>query len=144
MISQTAEYALRAIVYLSMNSNSAFTTKQIAAATKVPPAYLSKVMQALVRGNLVQSQRGCGGGFALTKPPSEINALEILEAVDPIRRIHSCPLTLETHGTNLCALHKRIDEATAMLEKYYAETNISEILSIPTSSIPLCENAKLS
>jgi len=51
---------------------------------------------------------------------------------------------LESHGTNLCALHKRIDEATAMLEKYYAETNISEILSIATSSIPLCENAKLS
>lgn len=97
-------------------------------------------MQALVRGNLVQSQRGCGGGFALTKPPTEITALEILEAVDPIRRIHSCPLTLESHGTNLCALHKRIDDATAMLEKYYADTNISEILSRPTSTIPLCES----
>ncbi|MBX9952276.1 MAG: Rrf2 family transcriptional regulator [Candidatus Obscuribacterales bacterium] len=67
MISQTAEYALREIVFLSMNSSSAFTTKQIAAATKFPPAYLSKIMQALVRGNLVQSQRDCGGGVCTDK-----------------------------------------------------------------------------
>ncbi|PZM84140.1 MAG: transcriptional regulator [Candidatus Melainabacteria bacterium] len=141
MISHTAEYALRAIVFLAMNKNTAFTTKQIAAATKVPPAYLSKVMQALVRANLVQSQRGCGGGFALAKPPSEITALEILQAVDPIERIRTCPLGLESHGSNLCALHKKIDDATAIIEKSFAETNIEDILAQPTPSVPLCERA---
>ena len=63
MISQTAEYALRAVVFLSMNVDAAFTTQQIAVATKVPAAYLSKVMQSLVRAGLVRSQRGLGGGF---------------------------------------------------------------------------------
>lgn len=142
MISQTAEYALRAIVFLAMNTSSAFTTQQIAVGTKVPPAYLSKVMQALVKAKLVRSQRGCGGGFVLTRTPAEICTLEIVNAVDPIQRIKHCPLGLESHGTNLCALHRKIDDATAIIERSFAETSISDILSRPTQSIPLCETPK--
>lgn len=139
MISQTAEYALRAIVYLSMNPGNAFTTQQISVATKVPAAYLSKVLQSLVRARLVQSQRGLGGGFVLTNKPEKINILEVLDAVDPIQRIRTCPLGLKAHGTNLCALHKKLDDATAIIEKTFADTTIAEILARPTASIPLCE-----
>lgn len=76
MISQTAEYALRAIVYLAMNPDSAFTTQQISATTKVPAAYLSKVLQSLAKAGLVKSQRGLGGGFVLTKSPENISGKE--------------------------------------------------------------------
>lgn len=139
MISQTAEYALRAIVYLAMNPGNAFTTQQISLTTKVPAAYLSKVLQSLVRAGLVQSQRGLGGGFILTKAPERINILEVLDAVDPIQRIRRCPLGLKAHGTTLCALHKKLDDATAIIEKTFADTTIAEILARPTASIPLCE-----
>ena len=139
MISQTAEYALRAVVYLAMNPGNAFTTQQISLTTKVPAAYLSKVLQSLVRARLVQSQRGLGGGFVLTKLPQEINILEVLDAVDPIQRIRTCPLGLKAHGTTLSALHKKLDDATAIIEKTFADTTIAEILARPTASIPLCE-----
>jgi Rrf2 family protein len=139
MISQTAEYALRAIVYLAMNPGNAFTTQQISLTTKVPAAYLSKVLQSLVRAQLVQSQRGLGGGFLLTKAPEEINILEVLNAVDPIQRIRTCPLGLKVHGTTLCALHKKLDDATAIIEKTFSDTTIAEILARPTASTPLCE-----
>lgn len=139
MISQTAEYALRAVVFLAMNPGNAFTTQQISLTTKVPPAYLSKVLQSLVRARLVQSQRGLGGGFVLTNLPEEINILQVLNAVDPIQRIRTCPLGLTAHGTNLCALHKKLDDATAIIEKTFADTTIAEILARPTASIPLCE-----
>ncbi len=137
MISQTAEYALRAIVYLAMNADSAFTTQQISTATKVPAAYLSKVLQSLVKANLVRSQRGHGGGFVLQKVPSQITILEIISSVDPIRRIRTCPLGLDTHGINLCALHKKIDDATAIIEKTFADATVADILAKPTASIPL-------
>jgi Rrf2 family transcriptional regulator, nitric oxide-sensitive transcriptional repressor len=139
MISQTAEYALRAIVFLAMNPGGAFTTQQIAQTTKVPSAYLSKVLKSLVRSGLVQSQRGLGGGFVLTKPAEDLNILEVLNAVDPIQRIRSCPLGLKAHGTVLCALHKRLDDATAVIEKSFADTTIAELLARPTASIPLYE-----
>lgn len=139
MISQTAEYALRAIVYLAMNPGSAFTTQQISETTKVPAAYLSKVLQSLSKAHLVKSQRGLGGGFVLTKLPENISILEVLNAVDPIQRVRSCPLGLKAHGKVLCALHKRLDDATASIEKTFAQTTIAEILARPTPSTPLVE-----
>ena len=55
MISQTAEYALRAIVYLADNPTDAQTAEAIAKGTKVPVGYLAKIMQGLARSGLVTS-----------------------------------------------------------------------------------------
>ena len=139
MISQTAEYALRAIVFLAMNSDSAYTTVQIAAATRVPSAYLSKVLKSLVRAELIQSQRGFGGGFMLSKSAEQITIFEVLNAVDPMQRIRTCPLGIEAHGTTLCALHKRLDDATAVIENAFRDSTIGDLLARPTKSIPLCD-----
>ena len=54
MISQTAEYALRAVVYLAGTAGAPRTTSQISAATAAPAGYLSKVMQGLSRARLDQ------------------------------------------------------------------------------------------
>ncbi len=97
MISQTAEYALRAITYLADQERTPHTTAQIAEATQIPAGYLAKVMQSLSRVRVVKSQRGLNGGFTLSRDPSELNLLEIINAVDPIRRFHECPLGLPTH-----------------------------------------------
>ncbi|MEZ4537577.1 MAG: Rrf2 family transcriptional regulator [Cyanobacteriota/Melainabacteria group bacterium] len=83
MISQTAEYALRAMVFLAMNQDNAQVTERIAGGTKVPASYLSKVLQSLSRAGLVKSQRGLGGGFSLAKAPESTTILEIINAVDP-------------------------------------------------------------
>lgn len=140
MISQTAEYALRAVVFLAMNPRSAYTTQQISTSTKVPAAYLAKVMLSLVRASIVHSQRGQGGGFVLQKPAVALTILEVIAAVDPIQRIKTCPLGLDAHGADLCALHKRLDDATAAIERAFAETTIGEILARPTKSLPLCDS----
>lgn len=139
MISRTGEYALRAIVFLSMNKDSAHTAQQISTGTRVPTAYLSKVLQSLVKAKLVRSQRGCGGGYVLTKPPHKINILEVLNAVDPFQRIRACPLNIKAHGTELCALHKKIDDATAIIERTFEQATIADILASPTKSVPLKE-----
>ena len=70
VISQTAEYALRAIVYLAKMPDEAHITREIAEATRVPSGYLAKVMQTLVKADLVQSRRGLGGGFTLGRSPA--------------------------------------------------------------------------
>ncbi len=139
MISQTAEYALRAMVFIAMNSDSPQVTERIARGTKVPSSYLSKILQLLAKSGLVKSQRGIGGGFILTAPPSKVSILEIVNAVDPIKRIDTCPLDLSSHGVVLCALHKRLDEAIQLVEQAFEKTTLKEILSKPTRSIPLCE-----
>ena len=138
MISQTAEYALRAIVYLADQRGSPRTTAQIAEATQVPPGYLAKVMQSLSRTKLVHSQRGLNGGFTLTRDPAGLPMLEIIEAVDPIRRFHECPLGLPTHHDDLCPLHRNLEEAAALLAEKFSSTSVADLLNVPGDKKPLC------
>jgi Rrf2 family nitric oxide-sensitive transcriptional repressor len=139
VFSQTVEYALRAVVHLADHSPSPRTTDQIAAATLVPKPYLSKVIQGLCAAQILQSKRGVGGGVALVKSPSELTILDVVNAVEPIARIRQCPLGLKTHGLRLCPLHKRMDNALAMVEAAFRQTTLAEVLAEPTSSRPLCE-----
>lgn len=139
MFSQTVEYALRAVVYLAGQAPAPRTTEDIARATKVPQAYLAKVLQNLVEKGIVRSQRGVGGGIALAKEPDELTILEVVNAVDPIKRITTCPLDLAAHGVRLCPLHRRVDNALAAVEKAFRSTTLAEILAEPTASKPLCE-----
>lgn len=140
MISQTAEYALRAMVFLAMRG-SASIGQEIAQTTKVPPGYLSKIMQQLVKAKLVNSQRGIGGGFVLSRAAKDISILDVVNAVDPIQRIKTCPLGISSHGFNLCPLHKRLADATAHVESAFAETNLSEL--VEESQSPLCSSVPL-
>jgi Rrf2 family nitric oxide-sensitive transcriptional repressor len=138
VISQTVEYALRAVVHLASVAPAARTTEQIATATLVPRAYLSKVLQSLAKGGVVLSTRGIGGGMSLVKTPEELTILEVVNAVEPIQRIRTCPLGLPAHGTHLCPLHKRVDNALAMMEQAFAKTTLAEVLAEPSRSVPLC------
>jgi Rrf2 family protein len=141
MFSQTVEYSLRAVVTLAQNKGKACTAQQISELTQVPGPYLSKVMQVLVRSGLVHSQRGLHGGFVLAKEPSEINILDVVDAVEPFKRIRTCPLGLETHD-ELCPLHRCLDQGMALAEQAYRTTTIDELLTEPDSVTPLCEIPK--
>lgn len=139
MFSRTVEYALRAVAHLAYMSPEGRTTEQLAEATKVPRAYLSKVLQGLRRAGVVKSQRGVGGGVALVKSPTELTILEVVNAVEPIARIQSCPLGLASHGVRLCPLHKRLDNALAYVEAAFKSSTLAEVLAEPSTSIPLCD-----
>ena len=138
MISQTAEYALRAVVHLVSRPDEPQTTQQIAETTRVPMAYLSKVLQALVRAGLIHSQRGLHGGITLLKQPEAISVYDVIQAVDPLQRITTCPLGLQAHGTHLCPLHRRIDDALCHVEQAFRESTIADLLQEPSTSRPLC------
>jgi Rrf2 family protein len=138
MISSTAEYALRAVVVLA-TAGAPKTVHDISAQSMVPADYLAKVLQSLARAGLVTAQRGRGGGFVLALEPDRITVLDVVSAVDPIRRIKSCPLGIKAHGTRLCPLHGRLDAAMRSVEEAFSASTIADILSEPTTSRPLCE-----
>ena len=140
MITITTEYALRTIVFLATRGDNPATTQQIADATRVPFGYLSKVLQSLNRAGLINSQRGLHGGSTLARPPERINVLSVLDAVGPLQRIKSCPLGLKSHGVNLCALHRRLDDAMAMVEAAFRASTIADLLAEKGPSIPLCDS----
>ena len=138
MISQTAEYALRAIVFLARHPDAPQTRTQIADATCVPSGYLAKVMQNLARVGLVHSQRGLNGGFVLAHLPDDVSVLDVINAVDPIRRFPECPLGIKNHGRRLCPLHHRLDGVAQAAEDSLARTKVAELLGVVGARKPSC------
>lgn len=138
MISQTAEYALRAVVYLAEQGEHPRTNTEIAAGTEVPVGYLAKVMQSLSRAGVVNAQRGPNGGFTLKDSASALTMLEVVNAVDPIRRYPECPLKLAHHGKNLCPLHRSLDDTAKLAEENFGNTTIADLLNVPQTRKPLC------
>lgn len=138
MISQTTEYALRAVVWLAANPEKPLTAQQIAEATRVPAGYLAKVLQGLSRAGLLHSQRGLGGGFTLARDPSSLTMWEVVQAVDPMKRIHECPLGFEAHGDELCPLHQQLDQAIANIEQTFTTCTIDKLIDPAHGSSPLC------
>lgn len=138
MLPKTAEYALRATVWLARTPDQAESADHLAEAIRVPRRYLHKVLQDLVRAGLVRSQSGPGGGYALDRDPSEISILDVVNAVGPIERIRSCPLGLESH-TSLCALHHELDQAYATVQEAFARVRVADLVDRPSRISPLCE-----
>lgn len=127
MISQTVEYSLRAMSHLASRVGTPATSAAIAEATQVPHGYLSKLMSDLVRANLVRSSRGRKGGFTLARSPEDITVLDIVNAVDPIRRVEHCPLNNPMH-TRLCALHQCLDDAMAYIERVFSQATLCAVV----------------
>jgi Rrf2 family transcriptional regulator, nitric oxide-sensitive transcriptional repressor len=136
MLSQSVEYALRAVVFLAREGEPR-TTAPVAEATQVPAAYLSKVLQGLSRAGIVRSQRGIGGGMTLVPEPAELTILDVVNAVDPLQRIETCPLGLLEHGVKLCALHRRLDNAMKSVEDAFRNSTLADVLADPNPSVPL-------
>jgi Rrf2 family protein len=128
LFSQTIEYALRAVVHLASLDGDPVTSETIAGATQVPQGYLSKIMRDLVVAGIADSRRGPHGGFTLARDPARISILDVVNAVDPIRRIDRCPLGNPEH-MKLCPLHRRLDDAAAQIESTFRSTSIAELVS---------------
>ena len=107
-LTKKADYGLMALKYLAeqtlqsglSGAAGAQSAKDIADAYHIPPQLLAKILQTLTREGLLVSHAGTNGGYALARHPSQINAFEVIRAIDGPLFITSC---ITIHGT--CDLH---------------------------------------
>ncbi len=117
MLSRTSEYAIRALILLAGAPDAAATAGDIARRTHVPRGYLSKVMRSLVVAGLVVSHRGRRGGFALARHPRAITVLEVVNAVEAVRRVRPAPA--ETAPGPTRPLRRGVNSAIDGLESVF-------------------------
>ena len=132
------EYALRAVVCLAQNDDKALTARHISTLTRVPAGYMSKVLQLLGKAGLARATRGRGGGYQLAASPNELSVLEVVNAVDPLKRIRACPLAIGLHGARMCPLHRSLDQVLEHAEREFGHTTIAALLVDSIPSAPLC------
>jgi Rrf2 family protein len=109
------------MVQLAADAPEASTTRQIAAKTKVPSAYLAKVLQSMRRAGLIHSRRGVGGGVTLAHEPKHIRLLEVIDAVEPLKRGGA-----KTRRAS--PLQRTLDAALAEVRKMFLATSLADML----------------
>lgn len=126
MLTQTAEYALRAICALAARKGQTIPATELAEQADVPPPYLAKIMQQLASTELVTGRRGIGGGYTLSAEPDQISALDVILAVGPIREPQS-EAALDELGDGFKSMHRALGRAAGAVLDEFRRVKISEI-----------------
>lgn len=110
-ISRSTGYGLLAVGYITQHKDQKIILSQdISEKYDIPLEYLLKILQHLVRANVLRSKRGPRGGFSLARPANKITLLQVIEAVDG-------PMT----GQLNLAEQVRGDKFSGRAEKVYAK-----------------------
>jgi Rrf2 family protein len=88
-LTKRSDYAIRAMLSLTMVGGGLLSSRKIAEEMKIPPRFLPQIMGDLTRAGLVEAHPGRAGGYKLAKPASTVTLLTVIEAVegDPHRQI---------------------------------------------------------
>ena len=129
MLSNSSKYAIKAVLYLALNSSEEkrVMVKDIAAPINVPQAYLAKLLQELSRAHVISSVKGPKGGFYLSQANRLGTLMDIVSVIDGETRLHSCVLSLEKcDAEKPCPLHKLISPTKTNFLKHLTEKSIDD------------------
>ena len=127
--SRSAEYAIRAFVYLADVPKGEFAmVKNIAADSDIPTHFLAKILQQLVRQGFLRSSKGPRGGFALSKPARDITLVQIIESIDGLAEYDRCPGGVAVCDDEApCGMHDSWAKLRSRIMKYLEQTTIADI-----------------
>ena len=130
MFSNSSKYALKAVLYLALNSseNKKVMVKDLSKPINVPEAYIAKLLQELSRKNIISSTRGSKGGFYLTEENRNQYLISVVNTIDGEKKINSCMLSLEhCNEDKPCPLHKLVNPYRNELIKSLCNKTINDV-----------------
>jgi Rrf2 family protein len=132
-ISEAASLAMHALGYLAKREDGPITSREIASRFEISEAHLAKVLQRLVKVELLHSVRGPRGGFTLTRSPESVTLLEIFEAIEGRFEPSQCLLSSSICEGDDCILGRILVEANTMLRARLEETNLLDVEAVINS-----------
>lgn len=136
LLSQTAEYALRAAAWLAAESPDApVRARDLAVGTGIPEPYLAKILRRLVLAGILESRKGQGGGFVLARPPDRIRFDEVLEAVGAAPHSDRCAFGWGAcDASEPCPLHHSWAPIARRFSEWAAGTTLGDIVRAERTS----------
>jgi Rrf2 family protein len=109
VLSKSGVHAVRALVVLAELPLGEYRgAVSIAGQTGAPKNYLGKLLQLLSRHELVESQKGLGGGFRLARDPDKISLFDVIDSIEDTSRWRDCILgNPSCSDGNPCAVHDK-------------------------------------
>jgi len=133
-ISEAASLGMHALGYLAKREDGPITSREIANRFEISEAHLAKVLQRLVKVELLRSVRGPRGGFILARSPESVTLLEIFEAIEGRFEPSQCLLSSVICDGDSCILGRILVEANNMLRARLEETTLVDVEAVINSS----------
>jgi len=144
IVRRNTDYALRAMVNLAKNhGNGLVSSKTIATQEKIPYQLACKLMQKLNNAKLVKSHMGPKGGFCLSREPSRINVLEIIETIQEPLSLNKCILARnKCPRQKNCTVRPKLIELQEYIGNYLNNITLAELIEKKSSKRKKNKRAK--
>lgn len=129
IFSRACEYAIRGLVEMARDTERhTWRVHELAKMTNTPAPFLAKTFQALIKAEILNSQKGRKGGFFFAKEPDTISLLEVVEAIDGNEITRACALGFPScTSENPCAIHTNWEPVRNKLLDLLANKTILEL-----------------
>ncbi len=131
-LNQATDYAFRAVLYLAGKpKGEVVEAHEIARQQVIPTRFLLKIMPSLIKGGIVKSQRGIGGGYYLAKDPRDITLLDVVEAVEGPVTINRCLADdgyCSRQGIPNCQVHNALADIQEKLVEELKSHNFGDLI----------------
>jgi Rrf2 family transcriptional regulator, iron-sulfur cluster assembly transcription factor len=134
MISNTCKYAIKALIYLSINEKEGekLGIKQISKDLKIPTPFLGKILQTLAKHKILASTKGPHGGFSLGDNFEKISLYDIVFLIDGDDFFNTCMLGLsickyDKTQNEICPMHGKMDPVKESIFNTLREQKIVDI-----------------
>jgi Rrf2 family protein len=126
-MSEAASIGIHSMVLIARAENGINAVK-IAEVTGLSKNHISKVLQRLVKNDLLKSVRGPAGGFTLKKLPETISLLDVYESIEGSIEITDCPLAHDICGFDNCIMGTIVNKMSIEFRKFLAEQTLNKYL----------------
>lgn len=129
-LNNTSQYAIRVLTYIVHNgAEHKYSAKDISEKLNIPYKYLTKIMTQLVDADIIKSIRGREGGCSISKQPSQIKIIDILEAVNENLHQKECILgNGPCDERKKCVLHDKWSSPKKEIASMFNDTTLEDVL----------------
>jgi len=130
MFSKSCEYGIRALTVIgqAQSNNRKIGIKEICKVAKTPESFTAKILQNLVKRNILSSQKGPSGGFYFSRPLEDISLIEIVKVIDGEGIFNKCGLGLANcDAKNPCPLHHEYEKVRSSLLEMCNSNNLLQL-----------------
>ncbi|MEZ5070052.1 MAG: Rrf2 family transcriptional regulator [Bacteroidales bacterium] len=132
MLSNTSKYALRAAIYLALKAtpDQKCGIKEISGELDIPSPFLAKILQGLVKHDILVSAKGPHGGFCLKKSPLDISVMEIVEVIDGTGTFDRCVIgTSNCQPDHPCSMHHKLAPLRKEMKHMLQTETLADLVS---------------
>jgi len=139
-LSTKGRYGTRLMLNLALHFNNGtkpVIIKNVSKDEEVSTRYLEQIIISLRISNLVKSIRGAGGGYILSRHPSKIKLIEIIESLEgPLCLVDCVDDSDYCHRIPICSAHEIWKKASFMLREFFEKTTLQDLVKISNKKNP--------